>query len=266
MQPNFDFVPPATREEALARAGRDLPKDRQALLKAARKLIVDLDRAIVAGEVVNDAGWRYGAIADALGLEPEQLDAALAMSPLRVPLWGQAGDFIVTAHGCRSWVHQWGLSTETVGRFKLRAVDWDRPWINSWGEAEISVRVGRHQKPFGKLLTAVKAAINAECSIGRTKLTLRELQEKAPDAEEISSLFEECQDCEPTSTWRLKESTSIHVKEIDGGDSACETCGGTGKVRIEDEFTEPEDLEMRASWGADGWLRKWLKEHPPGAK
>jgi hypothetical protein len=139
LQPGFDFVPPASHAERLYRIGRDLVGDEAGLMNQARAALKAYDVAIRSGEEDEAAAQRerLDAIAERLPEDDEEesgderLGRMLAAAPGQVPLWGQAGGFLITVRGCRVVIRTDGFDMTAT------AFDWDKPFLTQSGYLEL---------------------------------------------------------------------------------------------------------------------------------
>jgi hypothetical protein len=139
LQPGFDFVPPASHAERLYRIGRDLAGDEAGLMKQARDAVKAYDAAIRSGEEDEAAAQRerLDAIAERLPEDDqdessdERLQRMLAAVPGQVPLWGQAGGFLITVGKCRVIIRTDGSDMTAT------AFDWDKPFLTQSGYLEL---------------------------------------------------------------------------------------------------------------------------------
>jgi hypothetical protein len=136
LQPGFDFMPPSSQAERHYRITRSLPEDEAGLMKQAREALKAYDAAIRANEdeAAEEQHDLLDAIADRLPEDDEdderegrheisRLTRMLAPAPGKVPLWGQAGGFLVTVFGCRIVIRTDG------DEINASAFDWDKPFL-----------------------------------------------------------------------------------------------------------------------------------------
>jgi hypothetical protein len=138
----------SARDIASAAAATNLPSDRQDLLFAARECVAlyhdaVMSRADFAALVISE---RYDAIiwklnggtffgcnagVDSAGPVVSRFCAA---APGTIPLWGQQGEFVISANSVRCWVrYGGGFGPMRGGHFEFLAIDLDGPFISETG-------------------------------------------------------------------------------------------------------------------------------------
>jgi hypothetical protein len=146
MQPVFDFVAPASREEARYRAERELVQlelDQDGLIVQAREWLKAFDAALREDGDLQHWADLLDAVGDRLELlgvgndeddetAHERLAQLLEAPAGEEPLWGQRGKFIADIQGCRVVVRT-GRSMMDLFHFELSPFDWDRPFLSDTG-------------------------------------------------------------------------------------------------------------------------------------
>lgn len=121
-----------------------LPSTLEDAVPLVREIIARYNAAMLAGDQPaktaarqerDDIGWKLTdlGLGDCFADVGRQLNELCAAPQGEVPLWGQSGDFIIEALGCRIRIEWEGLYSITEIQFGAHAVDLDKPFISETG-------------------------------------------------------------------------------------------------------------------------------------